>query len=137
LKVRLKGLSQAKKALADFKQLAGQAVARAVYVAGNVVMTEAKTRAPIDTGVLRASGYVTIPSATNPKVEIGFGGAAEPYALVQHERTEFRHEVGEAKFLQNAIDATDIRGIVEGQVNDAVKAGGAPLVPGPHRTEPE
>jgi hypothetical protein len=38
---------------------------------------------------------------------LGAGGAASEYALVQHENLEFRHTVGEAKYLTNALNATE------------------------------
>ena len=37
-------------------------------------------------------------------VEIGFGGPAEAYAVVQHEDLSYRHPVGQAKFLETAMD---------------------------------
>lgn len=136
-KVTVKGAGDLRDQLKKTKQLVGQATARALYVAGNEVMTEAKSRAPIDTGVLRASGYVTIPDVERPKVEVGFGGAAADYALVQHERTEFHHEVGEAKYLSNAIDAVDVQGIVSDEIEKALASGNATMPPGDHRSEPE
>lgn len=133
--VRMKGLKELRAALKKVREDAHAAADRAVYVAGNEVMTDAKMRAPIDTGVLRASGYVTLPE--NGKVELGFGGAAAEYALVQHERTEFRHETGEAKFLENAINAVDVEGIVGEEMRRGVIDGDTTLPPGSHRSEPE
>jgi hypothetical protein len=137
IKVKIKGMKELRAELKRMKLLVGQATARAVYVAGNEVMTEAKSRSPVDTGVMRASGYVTIPDAANPKVEVGFGGAAEAYVLRQHEHTEYRHEVGEAKFLSNAVDVTDIRGIVNDEIAAALESGDAEMPPGAHRDAPE
>lgn len=144
MKAKLKGVKEAKAALKKAREEMKTAVARALYVAGNVVMTDAKQRAPVDFGTLRASGYVTLPdpNSAKPKVEVGFGGAAADYALVQHERTEYRHEVGEAKYLAKAIDGTDVTGIIGEEMDAAGKqiaAGGSVARPakGPHRTEPE
>jgi len=137
VKVKLKGAGQLRAALKEHRELIGRATARALYVAGNEVMTDAKQRAPVDLGVLAASGYVTLPDPKNPKVEVGFGGAAEQYALVQHEHTEFHHEKGEAKYLENAINAVDVKGIVEEELSAALESGSAQLEPGPHREEPE
>jgi len=66
------------------------------------VMAEAKARTPVDTGTLRASGHVAPPDvgASLVKVVAGFGGAASDYAIVQHERLDFNHPSGEAKFLE-------------------------------------
>jgi hypothetical protein len=137
IKIKLKGLKEAREALKAAKERVGQATARALYVAGNEVMTEAKQRAPVDFGTLRSSGYVTLPDPKSPRVEVGFGGAAEQYALVQHERTEFKHDVGEAKYLENAIDATDIKGIVEEELGRAFESGDTSLPTGAHRETPE
>jgi len=137
MKMKMKGAKEARAALKQAKEQVGKAVARALYIAGNAVMTEAKQRAPIDTGVLRASGYVTLPDSKSPKVEVGFGGAAAQYALEQHERTEFKHEVGEAKYLENAINAVDVKGIVGDELKAGFESGDTSIPSGPHRTEPE
>ena len=78
----------------------------AVYQGASIIMTEAKKRAPLDLGTLRNSGYVTLPRRDGDGVfvEAGFGGAAKAYAVRQHEESSYRHEVGEAFYLQNAID---------------------------------
>ena len=136
IKVSMKGEKELRAALKAAEKRVGQATAAALYVAGNAVMTEAKQRAPVDLGVLRNSGYVTLPIAKSPRVEVGFGGSAEQYALVQHERTEFRHEVGEAKYLENAINAVDVRGIVEAELAAGFEQEAA-IEPGPHNQEPE
>ena len=81
----------------------------ALYQGASIIMTEAKERAPVDVGSLRNSGYVTLPVTRGGDtfVEAGFGGAAKAYAVVQHEELSYRHEVGEAKYLENAINAKE------------------------------
>jgi len=138
LKIVLRGVKEARKKTREELALAQHATAAALYVAGNVVMTNAKQRAPLDTGVLRASGFVTQPiPGKNPRVEVGFGGAAEAYAIVQHERTEFRHEVGEAKFLEKAFNEVDVTGIVRSETARRIRSGDDELDAGEHREEPE
>jgi len=115
-----------------------QAVAAGVYQAANAVMTNAKQRAPLDTGVLRASGYVTLPQVgPRPRCEVGFGGAASAYALIQHERTEYHHEVGEAKYLEKAFNDVDCRTIIINVVRSAVDGASPAPGNGPHRETPE
>jgi hypothetical protein len=94
-----------------------RAAEAALYQAGSIIMTEAKQRAPVDVGTLRNSGYVTLPrrQGGDTFVEAGFGGAAKAYAVRQHEELAYRHEVGEAKYLENAINAK------EQQVREHVK----------------
>jgi len=55
---------------------------------------EAQRRAPFEEGTLRASGYWEIEGA---KARIIFD---TPYAAVQHERIDFKHTDGEAKYLE-------------------------------------
>jgi hypothetical protein len=55
-------------------------------------------------GTLKASGTTepAVVSGNRIKKEIGFNTV---YAAVQHERIEFNHDQGEAKYLENAIRA--------------------------------
>lgn len=89
------------------------AAAKAPVVLGGAMFTEAedimgKSRqlAPVDRGNLRGSGVVMPPDVAGPvvQVELGYGGAASEYALVQHERLDFRHTVGQAKFLEQPVN---------------------------------
>ena len=84
-----------------------QAAGAGLYMTASVVMTGSLKRVPVDFGILKGSGFVTLPEIGPQKVEveIGYGGPAKDYAEVQHERTDFHHEVGEAKYLQRAVDA--------------------------------
>ena len=93
----------------------------ALYQGASIIMTEAKKRAPLDFGTLRNSGYVTLPRQEGGEVfvEAGFGGAAKSYAVAIHEGFYKREDgklvtvkpidVGENKYLQNAIDETEQR----------------------------
>lgn len=68
-----------------------------------IIKTDAMEHCPValvNGGTLRASHGV---ERTDMKVEIGCGGAAAPYALKQHERVDFHHSSGEAKWLENAF----------------------------------
>jgi len=91
------------------------ALDRAIYAEANAILTDAKKRAPMDTGTLRASGYVTLPqpSGAGSRVEAGFGGAAKGYAGVVHERLltaegeaiRYQAPGTGAKFLESAVSA--------------------------------
>lgn len=79
------------------------AVARAMYAEGFAVQADAQKRAPVEFAVLRTSAYTSPPAGPDLAVETGFG---TDYAVYQHEKTELRHpRGGEAKYLQNALDA--------------------------------
>lgn len=58
---------------------------------------------PVDKGTLRNSGRVEGPNAKD-QVELSFGGAAAPYALIQHEVTTFKHKVGEPRYLVRGLE---------------------------------
>lgn len=96
-----------------------KAAEAALYQGANIIMTEAKGRAPLDIGTLRNSGYVTLPRRQGDEVmvEAGFGGAAKAYAVAIHEgfykRSDGRIvylepiDIGEKKYLENAINAKE------------------------------
>jgi hypothetical protein len=70
-----------------------------------IEMTESKKRCPVDVGILRASGHVRPVEQHGGKtsVDLVYGGAAEDYAIVQHESLDFHHTVGQAKFLESVL----------------------------------
>ena len=72
----------------------------ALYREGERVMTRSKREfVPVDMGVLRASGHVQAPKADTlgVVVTLGYGGAAQRYALYVHEGTG--PAVGRAPFM--------------------------------------
>jgi len=72
------------------------------------MMTAAKQDyVPVDTGALRASGYVAPPELlpTGATIELGFGGPAAPYAVFVHEDLTKHHPVGQAKYLELPVRA--------------------------------
>lgn len=97
-------------------------VERTLFELGSEIEGEAKTLCPVDTGALRDSGFTLTPTlqALGPTTVVsgeaqelvqrddprtvtavvGFGGPAQVYAIVQHERTDFHHAVGQAKYLE-------------------------------------
>ena len=127
--------------LAKRLNAAVKAAETALYQGASIIITEAKKRAPLDVGTLRNSGYVTLPrrDGNDVFVEAGFGGAAKAYAVRQHEETSYNHEVGEAKYLQNAIDAKEleVRARVQRLADKALASGRAPnRGASPHEKEP-
>lgn len=81
----------------------------AVRMIGEDIMFDVKASrpgagVPVDTGVLRSSGQVEGPTGIKGDVILSFGGAAAPYALVQHENTQFAHKVGEARYLVRGVE---------------------------------
>jgi len=82
---------------------ARQELGRALAVEAELIMTDSKANyVPVDTGALRASGYVQAPVITRDAVSVtmGYGGAAAPYALPVHEDLLAVHPTGQAKYLE-------------------------------------
>ena len=114
---RVEGRESIRRALREQPEIAGQALATGIYALGNNIMTTSKPLTPKDLGVLRGSGFVTLPellqqrshggrfSSKEYEVTVGFGGPAKAYAEAQHENEHYRHEEGEAKYLEKALDA--------------------------------
>lgn len=62
------------------------------------ILKEAQRNCSVDTGKLKASGYVK-------KVEDGYTvGFSEEYALIVHEQPQSYRENGERHFLSNAVE---------------------------------
>lgn len=85
----------------------GRVMPHGLRLIGEEILTDVKASSPghgvpVDKGILRASGMVEQPEPL--AVDISFGGAAAPYALVQHERLDFHHTVGEARYLVRGLE---------------------------------
>lgn len=72
--------------------------------AGQALEQESRARTPIDTAALINSHYVSLSS--NNIVEVGVN---TPYAVPVHEILEYRHPIGQAKYLEDAITASSNR----------------------------
>lgn len=77
--------------------------------AGEHLRGEAVELCPIETGALRQSARVT--ELRGLRVAVSFGGANDgpdgestnDYAVVQHEALDFRHDDGQAKYLEQPL----------------------------------
>jgi hypothetical protein len=84
------------------------AVADPLYRDMVVVMAESQKIVPYDEGDLHDSGETDRPEIDGGKVEVTlhYGGGSVDYALVQHERLDYRHpNGGQAKFLDQPLSA--------------------------------
>lgn len=90
----------------EIARQARAAVGEGLYEFGEEEMAESKRLVPVDTGTLRDSGRVEEPvwkGRHRISMELGYGGAAEEYAIIVHEDTEAFHAVGQAKFLEHPL----------------------------------
>lgn len=58
--------------------------------------------APIDTGILRATGQVTQATPNHLEAHVSYD---TPYAVKQHEELDYRHDEGQAKYLEAPLEA--------------------------------
>jgi len=103
--VEILGEPQLLAALELIKQTLPAQTAAALYQVGEEIMKLAKEKyVPVDLGALRASGYVKRhKEGSTFTVELGFGGASAPYALIQHENMEYNHTTGGPKYLERPV----------------------------------
>jgi hypothetical protein len=104
----LANVTGTEKVIANLRSLASSMpvqVGRAMFEVGEEIMARAKAITPVDTGVMRASGFVELPKIAGDEVTVrmGFGGASSEYVIVQHEDLSLHHEVGQAKFLEQPV----------------------------------
>lgn len=105
MNIKLEGIEKLQNMLKTGGKQATIATARALYSEANKIFIDSQAQVPIDTGALRASGIVTKPYVvgTTATVQISYGGAAAPYAVIVHEDLEANHPVGKAKFLEDPL----------------------------------
>ena len=112
-----------------------QILAQAMFAEATTILNESKKIVPVATGNLRASGRVERPVTGKGRasVEITYGGAAAPYALIVHEvppnsggrwGTGLTHAAGKSyKYLEIPVMAHKDKFVdgVRGRVNDMLE----------------
>jgi len=103
IRIELTGTEELNRELKRLQRVYPEAAAAALYAEGMAIMALSQKKTPVDTGRLRATGYVAPPVQTGQEhvVEMGYG---TDYGLAVHESTWIPHKVGEAKFLENAVN---------------------------------
>ena len=83
--------------------------ARGVGLATEYVLGEARKLVPHERGDLERSGRATVEESSSGGVT-GAVSFDTPYAVVQHERTDYRHKKGRrAKYLETPLNASKNR----------------------------
>jgi len=90
------GERKLKERLLAFELLFPAAVKEALIEEAMEIFAKSQKQVPVDTGRLRDSGIVG--EGQHGDVTIAYG---TDYALPVHERTEVKHTVGKAKFLED------------------------------------
>lgn len=100
----LTGIDAIDRALRAAGDRAREAAAGALYREAAAIIAEAQELAPVDFGVLKSSdsAFVNPPDVDGDEisVELGFGGAAAAYALVQHETHKTKSKYLERPFQE-------------------------------------
>ncbi|MFP3947154.1 MAG: hypothetical protein ACLFWG_00355 [Longimicrobiales bacterium] len=114
MSVRFRGFDRVRRKLKRMASEAGAETASGTRILGEHVVTDVKNArpgrgVPVDRGTLRNTGRVTGPD-TDGVVRLTFGGASAPYAVVQHERTDFSHRLGEARYLVRGVERASDEG---------------------------
>jgi len=101
--ITLGGTATAKKNLAKLGPTQITSIIRpAMTMGGEIILTLAKQYTPVDTGRLRSSGRVD-EVAIGMKLVIVLGFHTD-YAVYVHENLDANHPVGQAKFLERAMN---------------------------------
>lgn len=103
VRVDLRGDAELHAALNILGVQGQMAIARAIYESAEKIMAASKRIVPIDTTTLQKTGHVQVPKMSGGLIScrLGYGGAAAPYALEQHENLDFKHKPGrQAKYLE-------------------------------------
>lgn len=134
--VTLQGTETLKTALDGLGERAREAAARILFQEGERIMAVAKGQTPVDTGALRASGQVSLPTVegSTVSVELGFGNSSVNYAVFVHENLQAKHPVGKAKYLEDPVLqwangaesrlAGLFRGVLDGRLASGAAGGG-------------
>ncbi len=117
LKVEIKGSKELAARLAKIAREFPGRVKKSLYFRTELIMTDSKKNyCPVKDGILRSSGHVVPdPDPKRLKATMGYGGpagvgnvgetnsTAVGYAVLQHEREDYRHTVGEAGYLRKPV----------------------------------
>jgi hypothetical protein len=107
MSIKETGISEARLKISNFVTRFPNEVAKALVKEAELTMTESKRECPVDTGALRASGFVESPVITSKRVSIklGYGGKSvkinpktreltTSYGIKVHENAAVPHRVG-------------------------------------------
>lgn len=103
------GVPELTAALAGLERAFPVEAGKALYQEALKVEKLSRELTPVLTGALRGSHVTAQPvvdAGHNVYVRISVGGPAAGYAVHVHENLDSRHEVGQAKYLEGAVNAS-------------------------------
>lgn len=100
---KIKGLQQAQRNLRAIAKKFPKKAKGALVKRSEIIMTDSKENyCPVEHGDLKNSGHVIV-DPDKIKTTLAYGGAAEDYAVPQHENLTYKHKVGENKYLEKPL----------------------------------
>lgn len=96
------------------------AAARGLLLGAEHVLGVSNDRVPLDEGFLQNTGTASVDEGDLTGM-VSYDG---PYAVVQHERMDFRHAPGrEAKYLENSLNAErqQVQALIAAQIRRALR----------------
>lgn len=103
INIDISGVPEVQAAMTRYSKDAGEKFEKTMLLAGLIIQGEAQRRTPVDTGLLRNSARTNKRGKSfQTEITVNFNTA---YAVIVHEVTYYNHIIGEAKFLENAVNA--------------------------------
>lgn len=123
------GLDETLDALEEMEDASDEAMAVALRGEGEAIKTDVQASrpgkgVPRDEGILASTLSVEGPdmaSPGEPEVRLVAGGPAAPYALAQHERMDYGHDLGEARYWVEGYRRRARGGTIEDALNAQLK----------------
>lgn len=101
LKVKVVGTKKVRRELGDLVKQKHEGFKMALFLEGHDILRKSGLLVPVDFSNLKGTGTVkAVPGHRRHMVIISYGGPNAPYAVVQHERMDFKHTPPQsAKYL--------------------------------------
>ena len=107
ISVQIAGVTNLQRSLGQMRTEILPVAKEVIYAEAQNILSDSREIVPFLRGVLSSSGRVHEPVMYSDSVlvEVSYGGAAAPYAEVQHENMEFAHAPGrEALYLYTPVE---------------------------------
>lgn len=106
--IKLAGIPAFREILRNAAVASGNLAATGLWQEGLKMMAASQREVPVRWGILRSTGTVHAPTKRGSGIEVilSYGGPAAPYAWIQHEKVNLRHDSPtKAKYLEDPVMA--------------------------------